>query len=271
VLLFSVLPARLPRLTRRAVLGAGSASALPVLAGSLRAYVHGFSLPSPSALRSLLPGFGDLSRSGAGYAAPVVRPLDGPLTYVAIGASDAVGWGVANRGRDGWVPVFQRQLPQPTRLLNLGVGGTLLQNAVDEQLPRAIAAQPDLVTIWLVVNDVIGGVRLDRYRDNLHRLLGELREKTDAVVAIGNVPYPPASLDPWGFPEFVKRTVTGRWNGVIAGAARAHGAVLVDLYRHWPLAQNPHFIGPDGLHPTAAGHHALAETFLTTLRTHGVV
>jgi len=58
---------------------------------------------------------------------------------------------------------------------------------------------------------------------------------------------------------------------VIAGAARAHGALLVDLYRRWPLAHHPEFIGPDGLHPTAAGYGALANTFFGTLRDYGVV
>jgi lysophospholipase L1-like esterase len=201
----------------------------------------------------------------------VVRPLDGPLTYVAIGASDAVGWGVPDRDRDGWVAVFRQRLPQPAELVNLGVGGTLLHEAIQYQLPRAVSAQPDLITIWLVVNDVIAGVPLDQYKANLHRMLRELREKTKAVIAIGNAPYPPATLDPWGFPEIIKRTVAGRWNSVIAGAARTHGAILVDLYRHWPLAHHPEFIGPDGLHPTVSGYQALAEAFFATLHDHRVV
>jgi len=193
------------------------------------------------------------------------------LTYAAIGASDAIGWGVNDPHRNGWVPTLARELPQPSQLVNLGVGGTRLRDALDQQLPRAIAAQPDLVTIWLAVNDLLGGVPLDRYKADLNRLVGELRTKTNAVIAIGNVPYPPAALDPWGFPDVIKRTVAGVWNMTIAGVARANGALVVDLYRNWPLATHPEFIGPDGLHPTADGYRTLAESFLGTLREHKVL
>jgi acyl-CoA thioesterase-1 len=273
VFAFIGLPARLPRLyrpgaiTRRMVLGAGAAATAPLLTGGLSAITYGLSWSAVASV-ALRPF---RRQPGVASAPPVIRPLGGPLTYVAIGASDAIGWGVPDRAKDGWVPIFRRRLPQPATLVNLGEGGTLLREAVAHQLPRAIAAQPDLVTIWLVVNDVIGGVPLEQYKANLDRLLGELREKTKAVIAIGNAPYPPAALDPWGFPEIVKRAVAGRWNSVIAGAAKAHGAVLVDLYRGWPLARHPEFIGPDGLHPTAAGYRTLADTFFGTLHEYGVV
>jgi lysophospholipase L1-like esterase len=193
------------------------------------------------------------------------------LTYVAIGASDATGYGVAAPRRDGWVPVLARRLPQPVRLLNAGVPGTTLREALETQLPRAVAAQPDLVTIWLLVNDVLAGVPISQYRTGLARLLGDLREKTDAVIAVGNAPYPPAGLDPWGLPDIARRALAQTWNAAIGGAAREHGALLVDLYSGWPLDKHPEYIGPDGLHPTVAGYRALADTFAATLHTAGVV
>jgi hypothetical protein len=45
--------------------------------------------------------------------APSRALLKAPLTYVAIGASDAAGIGVGNPARDGWVSVFARRLPRP--------------------------------------------------------------------------------------------------------------------------------------------------------------
>jgi lysophospholipase L1-like esterase len=233
------------------VIRAGIGTAFPFLGGGVGS--------STGALVRLLR-----QPAGAPLSPPV--PLQAPLTYVAIGASDTIGWGTPHRSRDGWVPLLRHALPQPAQSVNLGVGGTTLREALAVQLPRAIEAQPHLVTIWLVVNDVLGGVPLDRYRADLDHLLGALRVQTNAVVAIGNAPYPPARLDPWGFPDLVRRMVAGQWNRVIASAARAHGALVVDLYARWPLDTHPEFIGPDGLHPTAAGYRALADTFLATLR-----
>jgi lysophospholipase L1-like esterase len=105
----------------------------------------------------------------------------------------------------------------------------------------------------------------------LARLLGDLREKTDAVIAVGNAPYPPAGLDPWGLPDIARRALAQTWNAAIGGAAREHGALLVDLYSGWPLDKHPEYIGPDGLHPTVAGYRALADTFATTLQDAGAV
>jgi lysophospholipase L1-like esterase len=198
--------------------------------------------------------------------APGRTPLTAPLTYVAIGASDAVGMGTRDPAREGWVPLLAQQLPPGTRLVNLGIPGVALHDAVDQALPRAVAAQPGLITVWLVVNDVLAGVPLDRYRADLERLIGGLRSGTKAEIALGNLPDPPGDMGGVQIPAVVRRTIIGQWNDAIAATARAHDAVLVDLYRRWPVGEHPEFIGPDGLHPTAAGYRALAEVFVTTLR-----
>jgi lysophospholipase L1-like esterase len=234
------------------VLRAGLAAVMPLLAGSLSACAGTVAAPFRRPEAQALP--------------PAREPLAGPLTYVALGASDAVGIGVAQGWRDGWVPLLTAELPAPARLVNLGVAGTTLREALDGQLPRAIAAQPDLVTIWLAVNDALGGASLGQYRADLDFLLRELAAKTRAAVAVGNVPFPPSHLDPWGIPDIVRRTVAGSWNRAIAASARAHGATVVDLYSRWSLAEHPEYIGADGLHPTAAGYRALAGAFAATLR-----
>ena len=212
-------------------------------------------------------------RGGLLGAAPPERalPAGGPLKYVVLGASDAVGMGVRSPRREGWVPRFASQLPQPVELLNLGVPGSTLSQAIEQQLPRAIAARPHLITVWLVVNDVLAGVTPWDYAADVNHLLMTLREETNAVVAIANAPFPPAGLDPWGLPEPARRAAALLWNTPIAAAARSHGAVLVDLYQRWVVAQNPTYIGPDKLHPTAEGYRALADVFVETLRDAGVV
>src|ERR687883_259921 len=76
------------------------------------------------------------------------------LTYVAIGASDAVGVGATNPETDGWVPQLGQRLGPDVRLVNLGVSGSTLHQAIEEQLGPALEAQPDIVTVWLAVNDL---------------------------------------------------------------------------------------------------------------------
>src|SRR5262252_5924787 len=107
------------------------------------------------------------------------------LTYVAIGASDAVGVGASNPETDGWVPRFGAHLGSNARVVNLGVSGSTLSQALEEQLGPALDAQPDVVTVWLAVNDLNARVPLEQYAADLDTLLGEL-DATHARVLVGN-------------------------------------------------------------------------------------
>lgn len=200
--------------------------------------------------------------------APLLRP---PITYVALGASDAAGIGVASPTRDGWVPVLTRGLPQPARLVNLGIPGVTLAEAAAVGVPPALDAQPHLITVWLVVNDILGRVKLDAYRASLDQLLAQLQAGTAAHIAVGNVPDAPDSIPYLGMRPAERRALTAEWNDAIAAVVRTRGVQLVDLHARWPLLAHPEFIGPDGLHPTEAGYRALAGTFLAALRDERVI
>src|SRR5205823_14291010 len=110
-----------------------------------------------------------------------------PLTYVAIGASDAVGVGARNPDTEGWVPRLATTFGPNVRVVNLGVSGSTLAQALDEQLAPALDAQPDVVTVWLAVNDLNARVPLEQYANDLDRLLAQL-QASHARVLVGNVP-----------------------------------------------------------------------------------
>src|SRR5690348_17330359 len=78
--------------------------------------------------------------------------LNRPVTYVALGASDAVGVGSNSPGSQGYVPLIAARLAKGSHLINLGISGIRLHEAISKELPLAIATSPDLVTIWLVAN-----------------------------------------------------------------------------------------------------------------------
>jgi acyl-CoA thioesterase I len=195
-----------------------------------------------------------------------------PLVYVALGASDSVGVGAANPVQESWVAQFHRRLPSGTRLVNLGVSGYKLSQAVEQSLPVALDARPDLVTVWLVVNDMNGRVTLDQYERDLDRLLGTVAQAGPRRILIGNVPalervpvYSGA-----GIPAQRLATEVQRWNEVIARQAAKHGATLVDIHSQWTeLAQHPEYISADGFHPSAAGYKRLADLFYDALQASG--
>jgi lysophospholipase L1-like esterase len=184
-----------------------------------------------------------------------------PLVYVAIGASDAVGVGASNPETEGWVPRLGQRLGPNVRLINLGVSGSTLAQALDEQLGPAVDAQPDVVTVWLAVNDLNARVPLERYAADLDRLLARLAE-THARVLVGNVPDLGRLATYRGVDAAGLDAEVGRWNQVIADTAARHGATLVDLFGHWQeAAEHPEYLSADGFHPSADGYAALARVF----------
>lgn len=196
----------------------------------------------------------------AGAACRGSEPTPAPrrLSYVAIGASDSVGVGAGSPDQESWPAVLHRKLPAGSRLVNLGVSGSLIQQAVDQQLPIAVDSDPDLVTVWLAVNDYGAQVPLPRYASDLGLLLQTLRAQTHATILVGNVPNL-SQLPAAG--RFNLRDVD-RWNAAIAELATRHGAVLVDLRAAYnEVAQHPEYISSDGFHPSTTGYQRLADLF----------
>jgi len=105
--------------------------------------------------------------STATQAITAQQILSTPVTYVALGASDAVGVGSNEPGSQGYVPLLAARLQKGSHLLNLGVSGIRLHEALTQELPLALNTSPTLITIWLVANDFVGGVPYNGYmKDN---------------------------------------------------------------------------------------------------------
>lgn len=227
---------------------------------------------------AVLAGVLALVLVACGGSTPAVRaPTPSPTTkpsfvYVALGASDAVGVGADDPNTQGYVPRLITRLPRTAGALNLGVSGIHLHAALAQELPDALKAQPNLVTVWLVGNDFRDCVPLDQYATDLDSLLGQLQAQTQARVFVGNVP--DMSLLPYfkqgatrggacvaGAATAKVRALAQQWNATINPIIARHGAVLVDLFSS-DLASHPEYISPeDGFHPSSAGYARLADLF----------
>jgi acyl-CoA thioesterase-1 len=206
-----------------------------------------------------LPGL-VLIGAACGNASPA-QPAPRPLTYVAVGASDSAGVGANVPDQESWPAVLERKLPEGSRLVNLGISGSLLHQALDQQVPIAVDSAPDLVTVWLAVNDYAAQVPLERYAADLDTLLGELRARTSAAILVGNIP-DMRSLPSAG--RFDLRDVD-RWNAAIEETVRKHDVTLVDLRSTWrEVADHPEYISSDGFHPSTLGYQRLADVFYTS-------
>lgn len=189
------------------------------------------------------------------------------LTYVAIGASDAFGIGTDDPDRQAWPTLVAHGLGPGTHLINLGVPGETTALALQNELPVALDAHPDVVTVWLAVNDLADGVPLEAYRAQLGTLLANLRRGLPhALIVVGNIPDLTVLPHFAGYDLAALRAQVQAWNAAIAADCAVAGVTLVDLYADWSeLADHPEYISGDGFHPSAIGAERLAELFTVAL------
>ena len=227
--------------------------------------------------------------SGGGRAAGPPRSSDKGERYVAVGASETVGFGLDNPLTEAWPQlVFRGAVPRGTVFTNVGISGATVERALRDEVPQAVALKPTVVTVWLNVNDLLRLVQPPTYEAQLRDLLHQLRGGGTAKVFVANTPAldhlpvylacrpnPPAGGRPCGFgftlpePSAINGAVDA-YNAAIDRAAKGEGAVVVDLHAASLSAREKGveatLIGPDGFHPNAAGHEAIAATFTAAIK-----
>ena len=202
----------------------------------------------------------------AGQHAVRSLPVDRstPLVYVALGDSTVEGIG-ASRPELNYVSRLHARLrtvyPE-ARVINLGVGGATSADVIVNQLERAIALAPRLLTLSIGPNDLTTRVPVETYEKNVDTILGRLTRETAAVV-VANL-LPDLVVTP-RFKTSPERDAVGRltvrFNQALGRQGRAHGVELVDLYlaSQREVPRRPELLWTDGYHPSDAGYARWAE------------
>ena len=229
-------------------------------------------------------GCGSAATASTSARRPIATATAHPsVMYVALGASDALGVGADDPNTQGYVPIIISRLPQGAGALNLGVNGITLHEALTQELPQAIEAQPALVTVWLVGNDFKDCTPIKQYGADLDNLLTQLHDKTHAQVFVANTPdmsalpaFQGSSIIPLGrcFTTMSLadiRALAQQWNTVIDPIVAKHGDVLVNVFNS-ALSTQPDLVSPhDGFHPSNKGYALLADLFWTQITAHHAV
>ena len=223
--------------------------------------------------------------AAAGGGAPPPTPATTTFrtpVIVAIGASDAAGFGADDPAAEAWPQVLARTaFPAGAELVNLGIPGATVAVALERELPEALRRRPTVAAVWLNVNDLLAGVPVATYERQLDELVGALTDGGRTRVLVANTP----ALDvlpayvacrsgrrcPIGTvpPPLAVRSAVASYNATIEGVVARHGAVLVDLHgagvRARERGAGTSLVGADGFHPSTAGHRLVAEAFAGAL------
>jgi len=179
--------------------------------------------------------------------------------YVAIGDSSTEGLDDPDGrgGYRGWANRLAARVAaaqtSPLLYANLAVRGRTTRQIRDQQLERASALRPDLVTLFSGTNDVVAlrfdadGVACDV--EHMQRRLIE----GGATVLGFTLPDLSTFLP-------LARLIAARvaaLNEALRAASASSGAILVDFAKH-PVGSDARLWSPDRLHANAAGHARIA-------------
>lgn len=185
-------------------------------------------------------------------------PLTAYRRYVALGDSQSEGlWdGDDDSGLHGFADRLAVQLNSMhpgLQYANLAIRGKRIRDVINDQLPQALAMQPDLITSCIGMNDVTRPGRL------FERALADLEYLHDRLAQTG------AAVVTTTFPDLVQILPAGRFiagrvveiNAVIRTAADRHGFRLVDLYGASSMI-DPKTWSDDRVHGSPRGHALFA-------------
>lgn len=174
--------------------------------------------------------------------------------YVAIGDSQTEGlWdGDDDTGLIGFadrLAVMLDTLYPGLMYANLAVRGKQVIHVLNEQLPAALAMQPDLITVCIGMNDVtLPGGDFETALTDLEEVYRQLSECSATVLTTT-------------FPDVVRLLPTGRFiaarvariNSLIAVAARRYGFALVELHSAESMIDSATW-SIDKIHASSWGH-----------------
>ena len=206
--------------------------------------------------------------------APTSSPSPDPpaFRYIAIGASDTVGVGASDPGNGSWPARVAARLPAGTTYVNLGVSGSVASQASREQLPTALSLRPQLVTIWLAVNDLNADLSATEYAAALRSVVEPLVVRTDARIFVGTVP------DLRSVPAYAGRDQASllaritAYNAAIAAIAASFPSrvMTVDLFTGSAALTSTITVSADGFHPSNEGYRLIADRFATAIAAAGI-
>jgi acyl-CoA thioesterase I len=221
---------------------------------------------------------------GALHPAPAIPAPGKPEVYVALGASETVGAGLnddALRFRDTWPQLFFNDaLPRAATYYNFAIGGISTTDALKLELPTALRLHPTVATVFFTLDDLVQGVSATDYEANLGTMVHALRQGGRALVLVADAPHIDAlpayraclsgnefCLLDGGItvpPPAVVDAQIDAYDAAVRRVVAREGAVLVDIAAHASeIISNPADIAGDGIHPSAAGHAALAALFVS--------
>ena len=189
---------------------------------------------------------------------------------VSLGDSFSCGQGVGLRVELSrtWGGLLAAALPD-CAWTPLAAPGARTAAVREQQLPAALAVRPDVATVLTGLNDVIrSGFDARAVGADLGHVVGALRS-SGAIVLLARLHDPTRVLRLAGPLRRAVHSRVDALNAAVDGTVATTGALVLDLRQITGLDASSSW-AVDRLHPSPAGHRAMAVAAATALRSVGV-
>ena len=116
---------------------------------------------------------------------------EGSAKYVALGDSLSAGVGSTTVDKT-FVYLYAEKLSEKYKqveILNLAQPGGTTVDVINNQLPLALIADPEYVTLLIGVNDIHNKRSNNDFNENFTHIINELISKTNAEILVIEIPY----------------------------------------------------------------------------------
>ncbi|OAB39545.1 SGNH/GDSL hydrolase family protein [Paenibacillus glacialis] len=186
--------------------------------------------------------------------------------FVALGDSFTEGIGDEVEGAElkSWVAYFAQKYTPELKYSNLAKRGLVTKEIRLKQLEKAIALQPDLVSLIAGANDILKG-RWNRneYKNEMELMVDSL-SKSGASIIIANLPDFTVRLPlPMEQKQLLKEQLLEA-NEVIQSLSNEYKLYHIDCWNH-PMANDHTLWSKDLIHPNSRGYREIAEMIFNRL------
>jgi acyl-CoA thioesterase I len=193
-------------------------------------------------------------------------PADGAVRYLALGDSLTQGVGAVDESAGAFPALLAERWRADgcdVELQNVGINGYTAEQILAEQVPQIESFGPTLITFQTGANDIVNGVPLDEYRQNVKSVLDKATTSGARVIVL-------AQNEWFRAPEgqnYGENLAAQResFDGVLIEEASAHGAEFVDLRPLYKQQADEGQWVEDGIHPTPEAYEAWAEELSGTV------
>ncbi|HDR4567526.1 MULTISPECIES: SGNH/GDSL hydrolase family protein [Bacillus cereus group] len=189
--------------------------------------------------------------------------------FVAIGDSftEGIGDEVEGIALKSWVDHFVQLSVNDIEYANFAKRGLVTKEIRSQQLEKALAFKPDLVSLIAGANDVLKG-RWNHYayKEDMKCMIDTL-SKTGADIMIANLPDFTVRLPFSTEKKQVLKEQLLEANEVILSLSREHQLHHIDFWNHQLVNDNTLW-SKDFIHPNSKGYVKVAELIFSSLPVH---